>query len=87
MRAAFASGEFARDRKLWSEWAGQVEAAIRGRSASRDTLAQMRALIDWARPVTLSFRALAADRPDSVHAAAAYSCCPARPASSLRATL
>jgi hypothetical protein len=87
IRAAFSAGEFARTRKLWSEWAGQTEAAIRNRSASAGTLARMRALVDWARLVTLAFRARTSARLASLHAAAAYSAQPAPRAVSFRASL
>ncbi len=87
IRVAFSAGEFARARRLWSEWTGQTEVAIRNRSASADTLARMRALIDWARLVTLAFRARTSARLASLHAAAAYSARPAPRAVSFRATL
>jgi len=87
IRAAFGAGEFSRAQRLWSEWAGQTEAAIRSRSASRDTLAQMRALIDWARLVNFSFRARASGRLASLHAAGVYSGSPVRRAASFRASL
>jgi hypothetical protein len=78
IRKAFASGEFDKGRRLWSQYAGELRAAIERGSATPAAMARAAQLLEWARLVVKSFRAHAQARLDGARVAATYAGAPAR---------
>ena len=86
IRKAFASGEFAKGRRLWTQYAEELRAAIEERSATPTAMADAGRLLEWARLVVKCFRAHAQARLSHARVAAAYADAPAR-VSRVRASL
>ncbi len=73
IRRAFASGEFAKAQRLWTEYAGELHQAILEGSATEAMLSETRELIDWSRLVVRAFRARAVDRLNGARLTQIYS--------------
>ncbi len=87
IRRAFASGEFAKARLLWNEYAEALREAITDGKATAEDLAEARRTLEWARLQVKSFRAQAEARVGGARAAAAYAGFPPAPARRTRAVL
>ncbi len=74
---AFACGEFARARRLWETYAGELRAAILSGSASPAALAEAREALDRSRLAVQVFRARAVDSLNRARVARAYTALPA----------
>jgi hypothetical protein len=86
IRQAFASRQFEKGRRLWTEYAEELRAAIEEGSATSTMMADAERLLEWARLVVKCFRAHAQARLNRAHVAATYACAPAR-VSRIRASL
>ena len=85
IRKAFASGEFEKAQRLWSQYAEGLRAAIEEGSATPAAMAEAARLLEWARLVVKCFRAHGQARLNGVRVATAYAAAPAR-ASRVRAS-
>jgi hypothetical protein len=72
IRAAFASGEFDKAQRLWSEYAANLHEAILNRTANVAMLSQARELIDWASLTVNTLRAHTTDQLNAIHVARSY---------------
>ena len=86
VRSAFASGEFARARAAWNDYAKELREAIQNDSATAADLDAAGRLLTWARLVVRCFRAESEARIAEARGRAAYSHA-AVPESRLRALL
>jgi hypothetical protein len=72
IRNAFASEEFETARRLWEEYAADIEKLIAAGRGSDQVLAEARGLIEWARRSVLSFQAHCSARLASARVAEIY---------------
>jgi len=72
IRGAFASGEFTKARRLWCEYAGQLEQSVAGGTATSAMFKEARELIDWSALIVKVFRAHAASQLTSLYLAGIY---------------
>ncbi|MGA3098084.1 MAG: hypothetical protein ABSF25_16640 [Bryobacteraceae bacterium] len=86
IRKAFASREFEKGRRLWTQYAEGLRAAIEEGSATPAMMADAGRLLEWARLVVKCFRSHAQARLNRTYVAAAYAGAPAH-ASRTRASL
>jgi hypothetical protein len=86
IREAFASGEFAKGQRLWSQFAADLRVAIEEGLATPAAMADAARLLEWARLVVKCFRAHGQARLDGARVAATYAGAPA-PVSSLGTSL
>jgi hypothetical protein len=77
IRKAFASGEFEKAQRLWSQYAEGLRAAIEEGSATPAAMADAARLLEWARLVVKCFRAHGQARLNGARVAAAYAGAPA----------
>ena len=74
IRTAFASGEFAKAQRLWSEYAGQLQRTIGAGTATAALLSETRELIDWSALVVKVHQAHAANQLKGLYLAGMYQC-------------
>ena len=84
IRSAFAAEEFAKARRLWSQYAAQLQVRIAAGTATAAALAEARELIDWSAVVVKVHQAHAASRLTTLHLAARYQDPQAKPAGGVR---
>lgn len=72
IRRAFASGEFAKARKLWNGYGERLREAILNRTAAAADLKETRGLVEWARLVVKCSQAHSRERLAGARAAVAY---------------
>jgi hypothetical protein len=86
IRKAFASREFEKGRRLWTQYAEELRAAIEEGSATPAMMADAGRLLEWARLVVKCFRSHAQARLNRASVAATYAGAPPR-VSRFRASL
>ena len=86
IRKAFAAREFEKGRRLWTQYAEELRAAIEEGSATPAAMADAGRLLEWARLVVKCFRAHGQARLNRARVAATYAGAPAR-VSRVRASL
>jgi hypothetical protein len=72
IREAFASGEFGKGQRLWSQYAEELRVAIEEGSATPAAMAGPGRLLEWARLVVKSFRAHGQARLNEARVAETY---------------
>jgi hypothetical protein len=72
IRKAFASEEFAKAQRLWSEYAVQLQRRIAAGTATPAMLSETRELIDWSTRVVKALQAHTAAQLKSLHLASRY---------------
>jgi len=90
IRRAIASGEFAKARSLWEEYAQQLENELRSGRGGAAWLEEARLLVEWSRQMALSAKSQALARLDKLargsRVAAAYGSSSNRAPVAFRAT-
>ena len=84
---AFASGEFARARRLWEQYAADLHASVAAGTASEAELAEAQSVLENSRLAVTVFRAREADTIGRTRAAQAYRAAPATTPRLLRTSL
>ena len=84
IRDALTAGEFTRAERLWRDYAGKLEAAVRAGTATQAMMAEAGELVEWARMVGKAFRAHTTHRLDCLRVAEIYASRFSAPARFLR---
>jgi len=87
MRNAVAAGDWQAVLRLWDAYAAGILDEIGRGACTPARLSEAREFLDWAKRVALCARAQTQQRLDAIHAVRQYDAQPARPRSSLRASL
>ena len=84
IRDAFASDEFVKGQRLWTDYAGQLQEAITAGTASKDMLSEARQLIDWCALRVKVHKAHAAGQFTQLYLAGRYGYAPMEPEGAVR---